>query len=202
MNAISPALRDVSGASSEAPETDDARRARHLDMLREIAELGMKIARVAAAQALDTAPEPDAPDPSLTFTRATSSVRQAIALEARIVAGIVPTSRPNAVPARAHSFDLRRTLLRQTLHQALDAEPDRSVRNELRREIDERIEQDLCEDPEAAISACDIFIAISEDLGLRIDPSRLPSELLGLEPPSVPPAPPRQNEPSRYHQRE
>ena len=81
-------------APPRAPETDAERRARHLDMLREMAELAMEVARHAAAKA--TSPDPataDAPDPGLTFARATRAARQAIALETRIAAGDLPPMR-------------------------------------------------------------------------------------------------------------
>src|SRR3954471_3207138 len=109
-----------------APETDAERRARHLDMLREMAELAMEVARDAAAKA--TSPDPataGCPDPGLTFARATRAARQAIALETRIAAGDLPPMRAPRDPAT--SPDPRRALLRQALHKAAQPEPNRAA---------------------------------------------------------------------------
>jgi len=160
-------------APPRAPETDGARRARHLDMLREMAELAMEVARHAAAKA--TSPDPataDAPDPGLTFARATRAARQAIALEARIAAGDLPAlhqRRPANDPAAPP--DPRRPLLRQALHKAAPG-PN------LRREIDASIERELGADPEAEIATGEILAKLSEQLGLPFDPSLLPDEFL------------------------
>jgi hypothetical protein len=164
-------------------ETDAERRDRELDMLREMAELGMQMARAAAARALDpdsqTAPD-FARDPTLAFARATCAVRQAIALETRIAAAELAPARAQPAPASAH--DPRRPALRQALYKLADAEPERAARAQLRRHIDERIEHELLADPGADLPPGDVFAAICDDLGLHLDPSALPDELLGLPP--------------------
>jgi hypothetical protein len=181
VNALTPVARPR--------ETDAERRDRELDMLREMAELGMQMARAAAARALDpdsqTAPDqPAAPDfardPTLAFARATRAVRQAIALETRIAAAEPAPARAQPAPAFAH--DPRRPALRQALYKLADAEPERAARTQLRRHIDERIEHELLADPGADLPPGDVFAAICDDLGLRLDPSALPDELLGLPP--------------------
>ena len=168
-------------ASPRAPETDAERRARHLDMLREMAELAMAIARDAAAKAtsLDPTP-PGAPDPGLTFARATRAARQAIALETRIAAGDLPSLRPSR-PANdpAAAPDPRRAHLRQALHKAARAEPGRPA---LRRDIDISIERELGADPEAEIATGEILAKLSEQLGLPFDPSLLPDHFLTVGP--------------------
>ena len=163
-------------APPRAPEADAERRARHLDMLREMAELAMEVARAAAAKA--TSPDPataDAPDPGLTFARAT---RQAIALETRIAAGDLPpmrAPRPARDPAAPPAPDPRRTHLRQALHKAAQGEPNRAA---LRREIDVSIERELGADPEAEIATGEILAKLSNQLGLPFDPSLLPDHFL------------------------
>src|SRR5436305_2049621 len=92
---------------TRAPESDADRRARHLDMLREMAELAMAVARDAAAKATSPDPAPpDAPDPGLTFSRATRAARPAIALEPRIAAGHLPGHRPPRPAAEARPVHL------------------------------------------------------------------------------------------------
>jgi len=164
-----------------APETDAERRARHLDMLREIAELAMAVARDAAAKATDPNPAPaERPDPGLTFARATRAARQAIALETRIAAGDLPPMRaPRPARDPAAAADPRRALLRQALHKAAATDPNRAA---LRREIDECIERELGADPEAEIATGEILVKLSEQLGLPFDASLLPDEFLTPNP--------------------
>ena len=93
-----PSARPMSAAAALPPapaETGAERRDRQLGWLREMGELGMKMARNAATKALD--PQPDdpgraapAPDPTLAFARVTRAVRQAIALENRVAAEAAP----------------------------------------------------------------------------------------------------------------
>ncbi len=133
---------------ARAPETGAERRARHLDMLREMAELAMAVARDAAAKATAPTPDPDAPDPGRTFARAA-----------------------------------------------------------LRREIEEGIELELADDPEAELAVAEILAKLSEQLGLPFDPSILPDHFLDPTPPAHPdpaaattdPAPPK---PHPFYRRE
>ena len=168
-------------APPRAPETDAERRARHLNMLREMAELAMEVARHAAAKA--TSPDPataDAPDPGLTFARATRAARQAIALETRIAAGDLPSLRqPRPANDPAAAPDPRRAHLRQALHKAARAEPGRPA---LRRDIDISIERELGADPEAEIATGEILAKLSNQLGLPFDPSLLPDHFLTVGP--------------------
>ena len=177
-------------APARAPETDAERRTRHLDMLREMAELGMQAARIAAQLMLDADPRssdepanPNSPknDPVIAFARATSATRQAIALEARIAAGVPTRVRSESLPLRAPA-DSRRPALRQALRDAADAEPNRAARTQLHRHIDQRIDEELLDDPDHEIPLVEILLAISADLSLSLDPSRLSDEVLGLAP--------------------
>ena len=188
MNAISPVPPDQPGA---------ARTARHLCLLEELAELGMELARAAAQQALaewnrppqnataSPAPETAASrgarpgprlDPGLTFARVSRAVRQTIALEARIAAGDIGPGRrwwPNRLPA-----DPRLPVIRRVLHAAAEAETDGAARRDLRRQIDERLD-DLPEaDPDGELAVDEIIASICGALGISVDPARLPDELL------------------------
>lgn len=155
--------------------------ARHLDMLREMAELGMRAAR-AATDRIVAAPEPSdakVADPSLTLARATHAVRQAIALEQRVRAGVTPV-RPLR---RLGPDDKRRAPLREALHDAAKkAEPDRAARAKLCRFIDERLDAELNDDPEGKIAINKLLEAIANQLGLVLDVAQLSDEVLGMKP--------------------
>ena len=176
------------------PGTDAAERtARHLRMCQELAELGMELARAAAARALrdwatpatpaaspdeNPAPEPTPQaaaaktlDPGLLFARLSRAVRQSIALEARIAA--------DALVSHRHTHrspnDPRREILRRALHQASAGHPDHA---ELRRDTDERLDHELAIDPGQHISVPELLATISEDLGIPITYDRLPDTFL------------------------
>ena len=182
---------------TRAPETPAERRARQLDQLREMTELGMAVARDAAAKATSPTPDPEAPDPGLTFARATRAVRQAIALENRIAAGDLAPIRQTR-PARdpAAPPDPRRALLRQALHKASANQPNRAA---LRREIEEGIELELDADPDGEIALGEILAKLSEQAGLPFDPSTLPDHFLGLAPIPPPHLSPAAADPSDSH---
>ncbi len=174
-------------------------------MLREMAELAMAVARDAAAKATSPTQDPDAPDPGLTFARATRAARQTIALETRIAAGDFPPIRATNGPAAPP--DPRGALLRQALHKAAHNEPNCAA---LRREIEEGIELELADDPEAEIATAEILASLSEKLGLAFDPSILPDHLLGLirtpspeqNPEAADPIDPAPPDPIPFHVRE
>ena len=187
MNAITP-------ISARTPETDAERRERQLAYLRELAELNMQAARFAAARIAATriAEQPISPDPeaqsaaspTLDLARATRAVTQIVALENRIVRG-------EQAP-RAPSADPRRPKLRQTLHPLAASEPTQSARASLRRQIDESIEDALVADPDHEVPLVEILLAITDDLGLALDPATLSDEILGIAPrartwPAAPP---------------
>jgi hypothetical protein len=166
-------------------------------MLREMAELGMNMARVAAARALGDGPadtDQPAADPSLAFARATRAVRQAIALEIRVAAEAAPRHNPagdlaRSAPARlaVPAPDPRRPALRQALHKLAAAEPERAARAQLRRHIDERIEEELLADPDGDLPLGEAFAAICDELGLNFDASTLSDEFLAIPPTPHPP---------------
>ena len=179
------------------PEDPAERKARHLAMLRDLAELGMNLARKAAEKADedlerdDTQAQPGKPDHNLTFNRHARAVRDTIALESRIASDTPSRRAPPYRPAA--SSDPRRPLLRRALHQAAHAEPDRA---QLCRAIDERIEQELLADPAQDTPAGSVLAAISRHLDLSIDPSKLSDELLVCDHPGwnePPPEPPDRN---------
>ncbi len=185
MNALPPRTLDPDAA---------ARTARHLRQLEELAELGMAMARAVAAEALHPAPAAEAApsepattptrtrrDPGLTFARLAHSVRQTIALEARIAA---ERDNPSPRPTRPLPPDPRRSLLRGALYDAAGPGPQReagrAAAGGFRREIDERIDDELAVDPGGDIPVHEILAAICGDLGISLDYSRLPDALLDM----------------------
>ncbi len=187
------------------PETDEERKARQLATLRLLTEAGtnlaMAAAGLAAAEFAAPDPEPDQPqarpparrDYHAIFNRCATTVRQLIALEAKIAAdGFARPARPNSarsdtarpdaartsngarpnVAARiALATDPRRQLLRRALEHSV---ADR----EIRRIIHDRIDQDLLADPDAALSPATLLVDICDDFKLKIDFARLPDEIL------------------------
>ncbi len=193
-----------------APTAEPARKARHLAMAQELAELGMGLARSAAARATTlfaeeaAAPPPDpaeAPEPppvtaavpltpaqshAFTFARLSNAIRQAIALEARIAADAF-APRPAAAaraPAQPRRPDARRALLRQALHEAAATEPDPAL---LRRAIDARIEDELQADPDVTTPVWELLESISADMALTLNLPRLPDACLPPAPDDEPP---------------
>ncbi len=183
MNAIPPA-RD---------RPDPERTARHLAMLRELAEIGMALARAIGEQALAAleapppdpeTPQPEAPpspapnraDPGLAFARVARAVRQCIALEARIAAGPLPAPRGRAAPQPAP--DPRREHIRRVVR--LAAEADGLSFTALKREIDERLDDELEADPDGDTPVEEIIFAIIRDFGLARDLAHQPDEVIAI----------------------
>ena len=193
-----PGAATVNALTPIAIQSQEERTARHLSACQELAELGMQLARIAAQKALRdwqaeeaTRPGETPPattrsaDPSLTFTRLSLAVRQAITLEAQIAAGpeafLRPTARsaPRAAAppdqgAQPHP-DPRHALLTRVFDEAIKLHPRRA---EIRRTIAGRIDHDLALDPHGEYPAGVILPAISEDLGIEIDYTKMSDETL------------------------
>ncbi|HEX4262342.1 MAG TPA: hypothetical protein VHY76_14690 [Acetobacteraceae bacterium] len=181
MNALPPRPID--------PEAE-ARRARHLRQLQELAELGMAMARTVAQASLEPPPEaaaadtklavphpPGRSDPGLVFARLAYAVRQTIALEARIAAGL-DGSAPRRPPPPPPPPDPRRALLRLALHDGARPGTDRATGTKFRREVEERIEDELADDPDGDLPFGDILGAICDDLGITLDLARQPDAVI------------------------
>ena len=202
------------------PPTDtDERTARHLAICRELAELAMELACAAARGTLRTwqaedATEPaageegaqtaKAADPGLLFARLSTAVRQAITLEARIAAGPQAfNARTPRGPALRPPPDERRATIRQVLHEATEHHPDRTA---FRKEIAERIEEEIAADPDGEIHMGDMLDSICDDLDIEINWNKIHDAVLEkltapiqggeAEPvPEPPPEPPTFSEP-------
>lgn len=150
-----------------------------MGMLRELAELGMELARALGAQALAEL-NPDEPqdppkvttaDPVLTFTRVARAVRQTVALEMRIGRA---DAQDQAEDDRAfHRYEqiARRTLVHEIAADAvtLHAEDDDGRRERLLRELDDRLERDRPdEDASYAYLPINTLVTrICRDLGVQ-----------------------------------
>ncbi len=181
------------------PDPDQAERtARHSAMLRELAEIGMALARALGQQALAAleAPAPEAPetappassrsapvrpDPGLAFARVARAVRQTIALEARIIADRDAPPRPPRPERRPERHpDPRHAMIRRVLHKAAAADARGAAPATVLREIDERLDDELDADPDQDIPIADIVVAICRDLGLARDLARQSDELVAI----------------------
>jgi len=77
-------------ATSSEPESQEQSIERQLRLCRRMAELAMQLAETAALQAQKQAGQekkPKGPDPAVTFIRLCTTIRQSIALEAKLTAG-------------------------------------------------------------------------------------------------------------------
>jgi hypothetical protein len=169
------------------PATADERTARHLSICAELIDLGMTLARAAAARATadwaapatqpDTAAQPAAArkqsDPAVIFVRVTAAVRDIIKLEARLAAGLAQTA------ARPRSADPRRATLCDAFAHVTKRHPDRA---ELIRASTARLDEYLASDPEKTLDVPTLLWTICDELGIDIDLATLPDEYLGMGP--------------------
>jgi hypothetical protein len=106
------------------------------------------------------------------FTRLAATVRDCIALEARLAAG--PAGAPHARD-RTLRADPRRTLLREALRTATENHPDRA---DLMREATARLDEQLEADPENAIDPAHLLLDLCDEIGIELDLAKLPDEIL------------------------
>ena len=133
----------------------------------------------------ETAPHPDrAPtpryaaasykpiNPAVLFTRFAATVRDCIALEARLVAGAAPATRAVTLQLRA---DPRRAPLREAFHDAIKNHPDRA---DLLRETTTRLDEQLTNDPDQTIGLGNLLFDICNELGIEVDLAQIPDVFL------------------------
>jgi hypothetical protein len=109
-------------------------------------------------------------DPALLFTRLAATVRDCIALEARLAAGTAP-------PSFTLLADPRHASLREIFRVVTENLPDRAG---LLRETTTQLNETLAADPNHTIKLREILFTICDDLGIDIDFATLPSEYLDL----------------------
>lgn len=175
---------------AEAPVcAAEARTARQLAMLQELAEIGMQIARAVRDEALvsaEPADEDGAPRPpsrfgngdlGLVYSRVARAVRQTVALETRVADGIEQARverarrRDAAIRWAAHE---RRQEIRHYVTQAIEAEaaerntPESEVER-LLDDLDERLDDRDYGDALADAPIGDLVALICADLGVTPD---------------------------------
>ena len=159
-------------------EADANRNSRHLAMLEEMAGLAMALSRAAAekaqAQLEDPTPEPGpaaGSDPTLAFTRLARTVRQIIALEARIAD---PTYE---FPSLDHD---PRELIAEAVTECAKGDPATARRHcPTRAHIDERIDaDDITRLIGRNANVAEIIERICDSLGIHFDITEQPVERL------------------------
>jgi hypothetical protein len=109
-------------------------------------------------------------DPAVLFTRLAATVRDCIALESRLAAGV--TSAQTTFTLRA---DPRRALLREAFGIVTKNHPDRAA---LQREATTRLDERLANDPDQTLQPARFLIEICEDLGIPLDIGKLADKFL------------------------
>ena len=149
-------------------------------MLERLATLAMALTEAAAekAQAQIEDPKPG-PDPIKAFTSLATTVRQLIALEARIADPKAPTMRPDPKPV-----DEAREYIAEATRACAKADPAATRRHgptkrHIERNIDERLQaDDVTEMIEEDMPAYVIVSTMCDDLNIECDVAKQPDENL------------------------
>jgi hypothetical protein len=108
-------------------------------------------------------------DPALLFTRLAATVRDCIALEARLAAA------PPAIATRTLRADPRRTFIRDVVRLSTTNNPDRA---EINRDAAKRLDEHIAADPDQTVPMIKLLEAICEEFGIEIDWATLPDAYL------------------------
>ncbi len=163
--------------------------ARDLDMLQELAELGMQLARLAVQQAQqDTATEPLRPrraDPRLIFLRLSTAIRETLVLKTRLAAGILPPpprppreTKARPTDASHQPEDARRPLILRYFREGIDLTRQKSKIATSPQIIETHIDAELAKDPDHRLPGRDILLKICKSLDLPFYANRMPGDLL------------------------
>jgi hypothetical protein len=174
------------------------RAARQMGMLRELAELGMELARALGAQALaelsPTDETPDAPkvttaDPVLMFTRVARAVRQTVALEMRIGrADEADQAQDDRALARYEQL-ARKTLVHEIATEAVRAQAGDHDCERLLDRLEDRIDYERREADDFSFQPISVLVTrICHDLGVQPDWSAW-AEAADEDAPDGPPPP-------------
>ena len=192
----------TASALSDEPPQDAAgdRTAQRLAMLRELAEIGMRLARGVERRAEE--PEAARSDVGLVFSRIARAVRQTLALEARLEAELQVRAREEE--GAAHDLRVRQAyapisqrshLVRRAVGQAIEADADADDEDEDRREqlfdaLDEQLD-DREDDADYLDRPIGELVAlICKELGVRADLSLWEDEAWAREEAAARPEPP------------
>jgi hypothetical protein len=178
-----------------ARETDEERTDRHLAVLKELTEIGMRVARAVEAQATGEA-APDAPvivstDLGLTLSRIARAVRQTVALEARLVedrrAGQAQRAAKLAQETKVRSW-LRKAKVQDIVERAIEAQESGDRAEDLLSDLAER----LADPDDEAIFADrplpELVARICRDLGVAPPTGLWDDADWGIAPAATPPA--------------
>ena len=161
-----------------------ARNERCLQVLQELTEIGMEIARALKAEALArvdaepaAAPVFGKADLGLVFSRIAKAVRQTVALEMRIAEGLqIGRAEEQRRQANVRQLELqhRQEDVREYVAEAVAADAERrgSSDNEVERllaDLDERLEDGLYDDRLADAPFPELIERICADLGVLVD---------------------------------
>jgi hypothetical protein len=150
-------------------------------MCRRLATLGMQLAEAAAARALAEAEDEDpetrrprarGPDPAIAFARYSTTVRQCITLETRILAGP-----PQSKRSRKPPYDIRRNLLKRVFTEGTIRQHDAK---EAASTLIEAGEEALAADPDGKKQIFDIVWDACAKTGIKVDKGTLHDEMLFL----------------------
>ena len=171
---------------SEAGE----RRARHLRMLAELADVGMELVQHVKRQVLEEEVSPDRAkfaDPVLAFTRLAKAVRQTLALEAKVAAGgfasAQPASRGVAGPDGVWRIwdGKMKARVRKKVEAAIASDAEAGDAENLLRDLNERLD-----DPEYGDEMSDrpiglIVSLICSALGVEVDLKHFSDAEMGFD---------------------
>ena len=179
---------------------DRARRvARQLQMLDELAEIGVELARRLLAQVPDqpSAAPRSAADPFIAYARVTRAVRLTLAMQTRVAEGTLATARPaKPVPERK---DYRKTLLRLIVQEEVERCTDGAERTQTILDLHERLEDLDLEEALETRRPSQIALDICRAVGVDPQSKRWVEDMLSLDDPShqradeeddLPPPPP------------
>jgi hypothetical protein len=116
--------------------------------------------------------KPRGPDPAIAFARYCTTVRQCIALEARLLAGP-----PQSKRSRKPPYDVRRNLLKRVFTEGTERYHDAK---EARNILIEAGEEALAADPDGKRQIYDIVWDVCAKTGIHVDKGTLHDEMLFL----------------------
>lgn len=165
---------------SPIPEPPSAaeRARKRMDMLDELAGLGMELARALSAQAL-AALDPDAPeapkitnsDPVAMFTRVARAVRQTVALELRLQRADEEAAAEDGRAEAQYERRSRKALVHEIASASVEAtDVPETLRERMLTALDARMEAEGPDEPDFAYMPIGVLVhRICEELGVRPD---------------------------------
>jgi hypothetical protein len=174
------------------PEAPEDRAERHLAVLRELAGIGMDLARKVQRQAdqSDTVPA----ELVLTFSRIARAVRQTVALEARLADDRLTRRRKVEADERAERYArgrARKAAVKDIVERVIDA-GDGHDTERLLDDLDERLDDPSDDADFAERPLGELVAAICRDLGVTLDWSLFEAEDWAISAdPAAPPGVPR-----------